>query len=55
MLDGFIEDLATALGGFGAMAAGYVSRRIGQDVWTAFLLDLEAKRSLSLSPKTEWS
>jgi hypothetical protein len=55
MLDGFIEDLATALGGFGVMAAGYVSRRIGQDIWTAFLGDLEAKRSLSLSPTTEWS
>jgi hypothetical protein len=55
MLDGFIEDLATALGGFGAMAAGYVSRRIGENLWTEFLEDLEAKRSLSLSPKAEWS
>jgi hypothetical protein len=55
MLDGFIDDLATALGGFAAMAASYVSRRIGQGTWMAFLGDLEAKRSLSLSPKAEWS
>jgi hypothetical protein len=50
-----LAPIATALGGFGAMAAGYVSRRIGQEIWTAFLDDLEAKRSLSLSPKAEWS
>jgi hypothetical protein len=62
MLDGFIEDLATALGGFGAMAAGYVSRRIGEDICLTATVDilkaiedLEAKRSLSLSPKAEWS
>lgn len=55
LLDGFIDDLATAVGGFAAMAAGYVSRRIGHEAWTTFLDDLEAKRSLSLSPKAEWS
>lgn len=55
MLEGFIDDLAATLGGFAAMAAGYVSRRIGQDAWTAFLEDLESKRSVSLSPKAEWS
>lgn len=55
LLDGFVDDLTTALGGFAAMAAGYVSRRIGRELWDAFLDDLEAKRSLSLSPKSEWS
>lgn len=55
LLDGFIDDLATALAGFAAMAAGYVSKRIGRDAWTAFIDDLEQKRSLSISPKDEWS
>ncbi|NIJ08712.1 hypothetical protein FHS31_002333 [Sphingomonas vulcanisoli] len=51
----FVDDLASVLSGFGAMAAAYASRRMGRDLWTDFLDDLEAKRSLSLSPKTEWS
>lgn len=55
LLDGFINDLAAVLTGFAAMAAGYVSRRIGGDTWAAFLDDLEQKRSVSLSPKSEWS
>ncbi|MGH6877527.1 MAG: hypothetical protein ACREHV_09150 [Rhizomicrobium sp.] len=55
LLVGFIDDLAVVLAGFSAMAAGYVSRRIGNDVWNSFLEDLEQKRSISLSPKAEWS
>lgn len=55
LLDGFIDDLATALAGFAGMAAAYVFKRIGRDLWTAFLDDLEQKRSLSISPKAEWS
>lgn len=55
LLDGFVYDLASVLAGFAAMAAAYVSRRIGRDVWTAFLEDLEQKRSISISPKEEWS
>jgi len=55
LLEGFIEDLATVLAGFGAMSAAYVSRRIGRQAWTEFLDDLEQKRSISISPKDEWS
>lgn len=54
-LDGFVDDLATALAGFTAMAAAYVSQRIGEDIWQAFLADLEQKRSISISPLDEWS
>jgi len=54
LLDNFIDDLATVLAGFGSMAAAYVSRRIGRDIWTAFLDDLEQKRSISISPSSEW-
>jgi hypothetical protein len=55
LLEGFIDDLATVLAAFAAMAAAYVSKRVGRDLWTAFLDDLERKRSVSISPKDEWS
>jgi hypothetical protein len=55
LLDNFIDDLAVALAGFTAMAAAYVSRRVGHDLWNAFLEDLEQKRSISISPRNEWS
>lgn len=54
LLDSFTDDLATVLAGFASMAAAYVSWRIGRDAWTAFLEDLEQKRSISISPSTEW-
>lgn len=55
LLDSFIDNLAIALAGFSAMAAAYASRRVGRELWEAFLNDLEQKRSISLSPKQEWS
>ena len=54
-LDGFIDDLTTVLAGFAAMAAAYVSKRIGRNLWIDFVEDLERKRSLSISPEKEWS
>jgi hypothetical protein len=55
LLAGFVDDLAIALAGFTAMAAAYVSRRVGRDIWDAFLTDLDQKRSISISPRDEWS
>lgn len=54
-LDGFAADLAQVLEGFAVMAAGYCSLRIGKMAWQAFIADLEANRSLSLSPASIWS
>lgn len=54
LLDGFIADLAQVLQAFSAMAAGYASTRMGQDLWSGFLDDLEVKRSISISPKSLW-
>lgn len=54
LLDGFIDDLAAVLAGFTSMAAAYVSKRIGRDAWTAFVEDLDRKRSISISPSAEW-
>jgi hypothetical protein len=55
LLEGFIADLERVLMGFSAMAAGYASIRIGREQWSAFIDDLEAKRSISVSPKAIWS
>ena len=55
LVDGFIGDLAKVLRGFTAMAAGYASMRMGHDLWSAFVDDLEARRSISVSPKDIWS
>lgn len=55
LLEGFIDDLLAVLIGFSGMAAAYASARMGTELWTAFLNDLEGKRSISLSPKELWS
>jgi hypothetical protein len=55
LLDGFVVDLAQVLRAFSAMAAGYISTRMGRDLWSAFIDDLEARRSISMSPKSVWS
>jgi hypothetical protein len=55
LLGGFVDDLLRVLRSFAAMAAGYASIRMGQDRWSAFIDDLEAKRSISVSPKAIWS
>ncbi|OWK18961.1 hypothetical protein AJ88_46715 [Mesorhizobium amorphae CCBAU 01583] len=51
LLEGFIHDLADVLKSFSAMAAGYASMRMGRDRWSAFIDDLDEKRSISISPR----
>ena len=55
LLEGFIDDLANVLCAFTAMAAAYASVRMGRELWSAFMDDLEAKRSVTTSPKSIWS
>lgn len=55
LLTGFVDDLERVLSAFSTMAAAYASMRMGRDTWTAFIDDLEAKRSISVSPKGLWS
>jgi hypothetical protein len=55
LLEGFIDDLGDVLLAFSSMAAGYASTRMGHDLWSAFMDDLEAKRSVSVSPRSIWS
>ena len=37
------------------LAAAYASMRMARELWTGFIDDLEAKRSISVSPKELWS
>ncbi len=55
LVGGLIHDLRIVLSAFSAMAAAYASARIGKEQWASFLDDLEAKRSISVSPKSIWS
>jgi hypothetical protein len=50
LLESFIDNLAQVLSAFSAMATAYASIRMGRELWLAFRDDLEAKRSISLSP-----
>ncbi len=52
---GFIDDLASVLTAFSAMAAGYCSIRMGRERWTSFIEDLDGRRAISLSPLSVWS
>lgn len=54
LLEDYIDDLATVLRAFVAMAGAFASKRIGPKLWEAFLEDLEAHRSFQLSPKEVW-
>lgn len=54
-LTGFTNDLEIVLSAFACMAAGYISKRIGKDLWISFVNDLESKRSFTTSPKEIWS
>lgn len=55
LLENFIVDLRAVLTAFSVMAAGYCSARVGAEIWSAFLADLEEKRAVSLSPASLWA
>jgi hypothetical protein len=55
LLEGFIDDLGDVLLAFSAMAGGYAFMRMGHELWPAFVDDLEAKRSVTTSPRSIWS
>lgn len=54
-LEGLVEDLPRVLEAFAAMAAGYCSLRFGKNRWKPFVEDLDANRSLPISPLAFWS
>lgn len=54
-LEGLVEDLPRVLEAFAVMAAGYCSLRVGKASWKLFVEDIDANRSLSISPLAFWS
>ena len=54
LLTGYVDDLATVLGAFVSMAGAFASLRLGNDIWSEFVADVENKRAFSLSPLGLW-
>ncbi|RUV81780.1 hypothetical protein EOA60_06960 [Mesorhizobium sp. M1A.F.Ca.IN.020.06.1.1] len=55
LLDTFVGDLTMVLRAFSCMAAGYCAARLGRKLWAEFIVDLEAKRAISVSPSSLWA
>ncbi len=55
LVAGLVDDLTLVATAFSSMAAGYISNRIGKELWNTFVSDLERKRSVSISPKAIWT
>lgn len=51
----FPSDLCVVLEGFLAMAGAFAERRLGKELWSDFMNDVEAYRSFNTSPKDVWS
>jgi hypothetical protein len=55
LLNSYIDDLAAVLTGFVAMAGAFSSKRLGNQLWTDFVGDLEKEKSFTVSPKALWA
>ena len=55
ILTGYLDDLTNTLEAFVAMAGAFASRRLGRELWTDFVQDLDAKRSFSKGPSAVWT
>lgn len=53
-LDGYSNDLHDVLWAFACMAGAYARARLGRELWEEFVSDLDAKRAISLSPRSVW-
>jgi hypothetical protein len=54
LLRTYVDDLATVLAGFISMAGAMASKRLGEQLWTEFVADVEKKRAFSTSPRAVW-
>ena len=55
LLANYIDDLAVVLTAFVAMAGAFTSKRLGSQLWSEFIEDLEKQRSFTVSPKALWT
>ena len=51
LLSNYIDDLAVVLTAFVAMAGAFTSKRLGSQLWSEFIDDLEKQRSFTVSPR----
>lgn len=54
-LSGYIDDLSVVLNAFTSIAGAFCAKRLGRNVWEAYVSDLEEKRSFSINPRHLWS
>ncbi|MDZ4086937.1 MAG: hypothetical protein U1E69_09050, partial [Tabrizicola sp.] len=54
-LTGFVDDMYVVLKGFLAMAGAFASRKLGNQLWSEFVTDVDAKRAFTASPNEVWS
>ncbi|MCK3775239.1 hypothetical protein MZK49_00675 [Ensifer sesbaniae] len=54
ILTGFPDDLAKVLRAFLAMAGAFAKRKLGQDIWTSFVDDVEKSSSFSTRASSIW-
>jgi hypothetical protein len=54
VLEDYLNDLTTVLRGFIAMSGSFACKRLGQQIWSEFLDDLDTHRSFQVSPKAIW-
>lgn len=53
-LSNYVDDLYAVLAAFVSMAGAFSSKRLGKQIWSEFMADVEAKRSFSLDPRQIW-
>jgi len=54
LLKNYVPDLEKVLAAFLSMAGAFCSKRLGRDLWDAFVADVEKSRAFTTSPKTVW-
>lgn len=55
ILSGFVEDMHEVLRAFLAMAGGFASRKLGKDLWSEFVADIDAKKAFTTSARDIWT
>ena len=55
MLNGFVSDQASVLKAFLAMAGAFAAQKIGPQLWTQFVADVNANRAFSIDTSAVWA
>lgn len=53
-LSGFIHDMDTVLKAFLTMAGAFSKKRLGKDLWSEFVADVESKKAFTISARDVW-